>query len=82
VSGGAILAWDPPARFVMSWYPAHDPAEATELEVQFAAEGDGTRVDLDHRGWEILAGRAQEVRNGYNSGWGEVLGHYTRHFDD
>ena len=59
----------------------HDPAEATELEVQFAADGDGTRVELDHRGWEILAERAKETRNSYDSGWGEVLGHYTRHFE-
>jgi uncharacterized protein YndB with AHSA1/START domain len=78
---GRVLAWEPPARFVMSWYPGHDPSEATELEVRFASEGDGTRVDLDHRGWEILAARAQELRKGYDSGWGEVLGYYTRHLD-
>ena len=77
---GRVLAWDPPARFVMTWYPGHDPAEATELEVRFAADGDGTRVDLDHRGWDILAARAQEARQEYDSGWGEVLGYYTRHF--
>jgi uncharacterized protein YndB with AHSA1/START domain len=77
---GRVLAWEPPTRFVMTWYPGHDSSEATELEVCFAAEGDGTRVDLEHRGWEILAGRAQETRSGYDSGWGEVLSHYTRHF--
>jgi uncharacterized protein YndB with AHSA1/START domain len=76
---GRVLAWDPPGRFVMSWYPGHDPAEATELEVRFVAEGDGTRVDLEHRGWEILAGRAHEARTGYDAGWGDVLSHYTRH---
>jgi uncharacterized protein YndB with AHSA1/START domain len=78
---GRVLAWDPPSRFVMSWYPGHDPAEATELEVRFAAEGDGTRVDLEHRGWEILADRAREARKGYDSGWGDVLSYYTRHLD-
>src|SRR5439155_9833265 len=30
---GRVLAWEPPVRFTMSWYPGHDPAEATELEV-------------------------------------------------
>jgi uncharacterized protein YndB with AHSA1/START domain len=78
---GRVLAWDPPTRFAMTWHPGGDPAKATELEVRFAAEGDGTRVDLEHRGWEILAERAQESRNGYDGGWGDVLGYYTRHLE-
>ena len=52
---GRVLAWEPPARFVMSWYPGKDDSMATELEVSFSPEGDGTRVDLEHRGWEIFA---------------------------
>jgi uncharacterized protein YndB with AHSA1/START domain len=76
---GRVLAWEPPARLAMSWYPGHDASEATELEVRFAADGDGTRVDLEHRGWEILAGRARQSRNGYDDGWGAVLAHYTAH---
>jgi uncharacterized protein YndB with AHSA1/START domain len=75
---GRVLAWDPPARFVMTWYPGHDSSEATELEVRFAAEGDGTRVDLEHRGWEILAERARDSRTGYDDGWADVLAHYAR----
>jgi uncharacterized protein YndB with AHSA1/START domain len=76
---GRVLAWDPPSRFAMSWYPGHDSSQATELEVSFATDGDGTRVDLVHRGWEILAERAQEARSGYDAGWGDVLSYYTRH---
>jgi uncharacterized protein YndB with AHSA1/START domain len=75
---GRVLAWEPPHRFAMSWYPGHDAAEATELDVRFAAEGDGTRVELEHRGWEILGERAAAAREAYNSGWDEVAGHYTR----
>ena len=75
---GRVLAWEPPTRFVMTWHPGHDPLQATELEVRFAPADEGTRVDLEHRGWEILAERAQEARSGYDTGWGDVLGHYTR----
>jgi len=75
---GRVLAWDPPGRFAMTWYPGGDPADATELEVRFAADGDGTRVDLEHRGWEILAARARDARAGYDTGWDEVLAYYTR----
>jgi uncharacterized protein YndB with AHSA1/START domain len=78
---GRVLAWDPPARFAMSWYPGHDDARATRLEVRFSADGGGTRVDLEHTGWEILAADAVETRESYDGGWGAVLEHYTRHFD-
>jgi len=75
---GKVLAWDPPSSFAMAWSPGSDPQKATHLEVRFAAEGDGTRVDLVHTGWEILAERAEESRNGYNGGWETVLEYYTR----
>jgi uncharacterized protein YndB with AHSA1/START domain len=75
---GRVLAWDPPSRFVMSWYPGSDASQATELEVHFAAEGDGARVELEHRGWEILGERARESRGNYDSGWGDVVGYYER----
>jgi uncharacterized protein YndB with AHSA1/START domain len=76
---GRVLAWDPPTRFVMTWYPGSDATKATELEVRFAPEGEGTRVDLEHRGWEILAEQARESRSGYDSGWGDVLAEYSGH---
>jgi uncharacterized protein YndB with AHSA1/START domain len=74
---GRLVVWEPPRRFVMSWYPGHDPSEATELEVRFAPEGAGTRVELEHRGWEILGGRAAETRESYDAGWDAVLEHYV-----
>ena len=75
---GRVLAWDPPARFVMSWYPGKDDSKATELEVRFTAEGSGTRVDLEHRGWEIFADEGQQTRDNYDNGWPTVLGHFER----
>ena len=75
---GRVLAWEPPHRFTMSWYPGGTPAEATELEVRFAAEGDGTKVDLEHRGWEIFAAEGQQTRDKYDNGWPTVLGHLER----
>jgi uncharacterized protein YndB with AHSA1/START domain len=75
---GRVLAWEPPQRFAMSWYPGGEPSQATELEVRFAAEGEGTRVDLEHRGWEILGERAAEARTGYDGGWPSVLAEFER----
>jgi uncharacterized protein YndB with AHSA1/START domain len=78
---GKVLAWNPPASFAMAWSPGSDPAKATHLDVSFAADGDGTRVELVHSGWEILAEKAQESRDNYDGGWPTVLGHYTRVFE-
>ena len=32
-----------------------EAGQRTEVEVVFAAEGEGTRVTVEHRGWEALA---------------------------
>jgi uncharacterized protein YndB with AHSA1/START domain len=71
-----VLAWEPPHRLVIEWKV--NPANpATELEVRFTAEGDGTRVDLEHRGWERYGEAAQESFGSYNTGWDFVLGRYV-----
>jgi uncharacterized protein YndB with AHSA1/START domain len=77
-SWGEILVWEPPSRVVLTWHPGYeDPSESTELEVRFSAEGDLTRVDLEHRGWERLGERGQQARTGYNEGWDYVIGRYV-----
>ena len=63
-----VLAYEPPARVVISWDISpqwqiqSDPEKTSEVEVQFIPEGaDRTRVELEHRnldrhgdGWEQL----------------------------
>jgi uncharacterized protein YndB with AHSA1/START domain len=75
---GSVLVWEPPTRFVMKWHPDQDESHATELEVRFSAEGDGARVELEHRGWEIYADEAEKTQRSYDTGWGEVLEYYVR----
>lgn len=71
---GRVLAWDPPHRLVMSWHPGHPAEAAQEVEVRFTAEAGGTRVELEHRGWERLGTEAAAVRASYDGGWRGVLG--------
>jgi uncharacterized protein YndB with AHSA1/START domain len=68
---GKILVWEPPHRLVHSWHVATDPDHASEVELRFAALGSQrTRITLEHRQWECMAGeRAAVVRENYNSGW-------------
>jgi uncharacterized protein YndB with AHSA1/START domain len=73
---GRVLVWEPPARIVISW-ELKPERPATEIEVRFTEERDGTRVDLEHRGFERLGDQAADVAASYHSGWAKVLGQYV-----
>ena len=70
-----VLVWEPPRRFVLRWRvnPNRGP---TELEVTFTPEGAGTRVELEHRGWDDPEGRSN-----YDGGWNYVLGAFVDSFN-
>jgi uncharacterized protein YndB with AHSA1/START domain len=70
---GEILVWDPPGRLAFSWHPGRAPETSQEVEIRFAPSGDGTLLELEHRGWERLVATADEIPEHYDSGWDEVL---------
>jgi uncharacterized protein YndB with AHSA1/START domain len=45
---GKVLAWEPPARLLLDWYPGTDAEHPTRVEVAFASEGRWTRIDVLH----------------------------------
>jgi uncharacterized protein YndB with AHSA1/START domain len=68
---GRMLAWDPPHRMVFTWEVGTDCGN--EVEVRFLADGGGTRVELEHRGWESATPAGWRS---YESGWGAVLARF------
>lgn len=64
-----VLVYEPPARVVLAWKPNDRNEPPTEVDVRFEADGDGTIVRLEHRGWDRLGERATEARRGYDEGW-------------
>jgi hypothetical protein len=72
-----VLEWEPPAGFTIAWKVDPDALAATEVEVRFAPEGDGTQVVLEHRHWDLLGTGAAETRDNYDGGWEMVLGRYV-----
>jgi uncharacterized protein YndB with AHSA1/START domain len=74
---GTLTTWDPPHRIAYSWHPGRGDETAQEVEVTFAADGDGTRVDVRHYGWEKLGDRMDETVASYDEGWDAVIGRYA-----
>jgi hypothetical protein len=66
---GRVVAFEPPSRLAVEWFPGRDASEATEWECVFEEVNDvTTRVRLTHRGWERLADGAA-ARNELEAGW-------------
>ena len=72
-----VLVWEPPRRLVLAWQVNPNTPAPTEIEVRFSPDGDGTRVDLEHRGWERLGTDGFEARRSYDSDWPMVLGRFS-----
>jgi uncharacterized protein YndB with AHSA1/START domain len=73
LSWGEVLVWQPPSRFVLAWKPNASDRPPTELEVRFTPQGDGTLVEIEHRGWERLGEIAEEARASYGENWQRVI---------
>jgi uncharacterized protein YndB with AHSA1/START domain len=74
-SWGTVLAWEPAGRLVCEWLVGDTP---TELEVRFAADGDGgTVVEIEHRGWERFGEAGGDRRDLNDKGWSGVIPRYV-----
>lgn len=81
-----VLAYEPPNRVVFSWdigptwQLESDPANASEVEVRFVAEGpERTRVELEHRHLDRHGPGWEGIREGVDGdgGWPLYLTRYA-----
>ncbi len=68
---GRVTTYQPPSRVAFTWRPP-DWDATTQVDIRFTAEGAGTRVELEHSGWEQSA-KVEGERGGYDKGWDFVL---------
>lgn len=73
---GEVTVWEPPHRLVYLWHLRRDRADATEVEIRFVESGHGTRVEIEHRGWERLGAQGPGWREANQAGWASLLPHY------
>jgi uncharacterized protein YndB with AHSA1/START domain len=70
---GVITEWDPPRRVTFTWHVGRDPTQASEVTIRVMPAESGCLVELAHSKWESLGAEAAKIREGYESGWGEVF---------
>lgn len=75
---GEVLHYEPGVRLTYTWT---GNAGTTEVDIRFTADGNGTRIDVAHSGWEKLADGETHAAN-YTTGWDGVLGAFVRYADE
>ena len=78
---GTVLAWEPPARLVLSWQLTHnyqyDPNFITEVEVTFEERGPNrTHVVLQHKNLDRYGDKMEDVKSNIGNedgGWGGLM---------
>jgi hypothetical protein len=75
---GEITAWEPARRLGYLWHIRRDRADATDVFVTFVPLVDGgTRVEIEHRGWERLGAAGPAWRDANEGGWAGLLPHFV-----
>ena len=75
---GEVTEWDPPARLGYLWHLRRDRGDATEVSVRFLhRDGAGTRVEIEHTGWERLGADAATWRARNELGWTTLVPHFA-----
>ena len=73
---GEVTVWEPPARLDYLWHLRADRSDATDVSIRFIATEAGTRVEIEHAGWERLGARGDTWRERNHQGWSTLLPHF------
>ncbi len=85
---GRVLTWIAGERLVFEWRQAgFGPGEVTQVDIRFEAVGNGTRITLEHSGWDSIPA-CHPSRHGATGGafvalmgirWGDQLTFFRAH---
>ena len=72
---GQVTVWQPPTELGYVWHLARDRVDATEVAIRFVPQGPTTRVEIEHRGWDLVSDPTT-WRERNRIGWSSLLPHY------
>jgi uncharacterized protein YndB with AHSA1/START domain len=73
---GEVTVWEPPGRLAYLWHLRADRSDATDVSIRFLPTERGTRVEIEHTGWERLGTRGDTWRDRNRQGWSTLLPHF------
>jgi hypothetical protein len=74
---GQVVSWTPPQHFACDWYLGSGQERPSRVDVHFIAQADGhTRVEVIHRGPELIGELWSRNCHLYDQAWATVLTHY------
>lgn len=75
---GIVEVWDPPERLAFTWYLGSGQALPSRVEVHFVPlEDNQTRVELEHRGPELIGELWWSRKTIFNSAWEKILDRFS-----
>jgi hypothetical protein len=79
VDWGEVTDWDPPRRLGYLWHIRRTREVATDVLVHFedTAPG-GSRIRIQHTGWERLGEEGPTWRDANRGGWASLIPHFKR----
>jgi hypothetical protein len=82
VDWGVVTAWEPPGILAYTWHLGRTADQATDVRIRFEpVDGQRTRLQIEHRGWERLGDEGQGWRDRNSGGLATLLPHYQRFAD-
>ncbi len=77
IDWGEVTEWDPPTRLGYLWFIRRTREAATDVLVKFEDVGDGgSRIRIEHSGWDRLGDQGASWRDANRGGWAGLLPHF------
>jgi Activator of Hsp90 ATPase homolog 1-like protein len=71
---GKVTGWNPPRMLGYTWHLGADPGVLTDVVIRFDPAPDGgTRVEIDHGGWDRFEIDGSRRRDANRNGWDGIV---------
>ncbi|MGF1473922.1 MAG: SRPBCC domain-containing protein [Rubrobacteraceae bacterium] len=77
---GEVERWEPPHHLTLAWYMGSGQEKPSRVAMQFVPLADGaTRVEVVHRGPELLGGLWESRQEIFSGSWERILSALSRY---